>query len=172
MTTTGIPQPRSRPRARRAAGTTTLRQLLGSGDRIVALLAPFLVVGVTLNVLYPGAFSVGGPPTALRVLSIGVLVPGVATWFWSAALILVRVPQGRLITTGPYAIVKHPIYTSVALLVLPWAGFLLDSWLGVLLGAVLYVASRRYAPREEADLAATFGLAWDDYCRRVRLPWL
>jgi protein-S-isoprenylcysteine O-methyltransferase Ste14 len=106
------------------------------------------------------------------VLSLVVLIPGVVIWLWSAVLILTQVPKGRLITTGPYALVKHPIYVGVALLVLPWAGFLLDSWLGVVLGAVLYLGCRRYAPREEAELRARFGRAWDDYRDRVTLPWL
>ena len=73
---------------------------------------------------------------------------------------------------GPYAWVKHPIYTSVGLLVLPWLGFLLNTWVGAVIGIALYVASRRYAPTEEAVLAETFGAAWDRYTRTVRLPWL
>jgi Isoprenylcysteine carboxyl methyltransferase (ICMT) family. len=47
------------------------------------------------------------------------LIPGVTIWIWSVVLILTKVPRGELITSGPYALVKHPIYTGVALLVLP-----------------------------------------------------
>jgi protein-S-isoprenylcysteine O-methyltransferase Ste14 len=32
---------------------------------------------------------------------------------------------------------KHPLYTSVALLVLPWIGFLLDTSVGALIGVAL-----------------------------------
>mgnify|MGYP001143691888 FL=1 len=88
------------------------------------------------------------------------------------ALILIKVPRGELITGGPYALVKHPLYTGVALLVLPWLGFLLDTWLGAAVGLVLYLASRRFACAEEEALAKTFGPAWDDYRKRVKLPWL
>ena len=90
----------------------------------------------------------------------------------SAALILTWVPRHRLITSGPFAVVKHPLYTGVAFLVLPWAGFLADTWLGALLAGVLYLASRRFAPEEERALSATFGPAWDDYRGRVVVPWL
>jgi protein-S-isoprenylcysteine O-methyltransferase Ste14 len=83
-----------------------------------------------------------------------------------------RGPAGELITTGPYAVVEHPLYTGVAFLVLPWAGFLLDTWLGALLGAVLYVASRLFAGEEEAELARTFGDRWDRYATSVKIPWL
>ena len=44
--------------------------------------------------------------------------------------------------------------------------------LGALIGIALYVASRLFAPAEEADLAGRFGPEWDAYCRRVKVPWL
>ena len=149
-----------------------LKDLMGSGDKIMLLTAPFLVVGLVLNILFPAWFSVGGPSTALKVISIILLIPGVVIWLWSVVLILARVPQKKLITTGPYALVMHPLYTGVALLVLPWVGFLLNSWLGLVVGLVLYIASRLYSPAEEAGLAQTFGPAWEAYRRKVLLPWL
>jgi protein-S-isoprenylcysteine O-methyltransferase Ste14 len=151
--------------------TMNLRRLIGSGDKIGLLLLPFLVGGVILNVAFPSFFAVGGPSTALRVASILVLIPGVVIWAWSVGLILTRVPRGELITTGPYAWVKHPLYTSVALLVLPWIGFLLNTWLGVVLGLVLYVGDRTFASEEEAALAETFGTRWQAYRDSVKMPW-
>lgn len=133
---------------------------------------PFLVVGLILNVAYPSLFDVGGPPPALRVVSIAVLAAGVAIWAWSIALIVTRVPRGELITEGPYALVKHPLYTAVALLALPWLGFLFNTWLGALVGVVLYVGSRVFAPAEEAALSKTFGAAWTEYAKAVKIPWL
>jgi protein-S-isoprenylcysteine O-methyltransferase Ste14 len=148
-----------------------LKRLVGSGDKIMLLVLPFVVIGVILNVAHPSLFDVGGPSEALRVLSIVALVPGVVIWIWSVVLILVNVPRGTLITSGPYALVKHPIYTAVALLVLPWIGFLLNTWLGAALGIVLYIATRLFAREEETDLARQFGPRWDAYRRGVLLPW-
>jgi protein-S-isoprenylcysteine O-methyltransferase Ste14 len=149
-----------------------LKKLVGSGDKIGLFTLPFAVAGVILNVAYPAVFQVGGPPSWLWWLSIGMLVPGLAVWLWSVILILGNVPRGRLITGGPYGWVKHPLYAAVALLVLPWAGFLLDTWLGALIGAVLYVASRIFAPAEEAALSRMFGATWHAYSRGVKLQWL
>ena len=107
-----------------------------------------------------------------RSVSAVVLAVGVVVWAWSVVLILTKVRAGELVTTGPYSLVKHPLYTSVALLVLPWLGFLLDTWLGAVIGVALYVGSRLFAPAEEADLADRFGPDWDAYCHRVKVPWL
>jgi protein-S-isoprenylcysteine O-methyltransferase Ste14 len=153
-------------------GASTLRLLVGSGDKIALFVLPFLVVGLVLNLVYPSAFHVGGPPTALRVISIVVLIAGVTIWLSSAVLILTKVPKGELITSGPFRLVKHPLYTGVALLVLPWLGFLFNTWLGAAIGVILYLGSRRFAPEEEAELSKTFGPAWDDYCSMVKIPWL
>lgn len=60
---------------------------------------------------------------------------------------------------------------AVSLLVLPSGGLLLDTWLGVPLGLALYVGSRLFSPDEERTLAATFGASWNDYLKRVKLPW-
>jgi protein-S-isoprenylcysteine O-methyltransferase Ste14 len=151
---------------------TNVSALVGSGDKIGAFTLPFVIVGVLLNVLYPSLFEVGGPPPALRVVSLIVLAAGLTVWAWSAVLILRKVPRGELITNGPYALVKHPLYTGVALLVLPWIGFLINTWLGAAIGIVLYVGSRIFAPAEEAVLSETFGPAWDEYRNTVKVPWL
>jgi protein-S-isoprenylcysteine O-methyltransferase Ste14 len=145
--------------------------LVGSGDKIGLFVLPFLIGGVILNIAYPSIFDVGGPSTLLRVVSILVLIPGVAIWIWSAVLILTNVPRGELITSGPYALMKHPLYTGVALLVVPWIGFLLNTWLGAVLGIALYVGDRIFAPEEEAALSKTFGSRWEAYRSSVKIPW-
>jgi protein-S-isoprenylcysteine O-methyltransferase Ste14 len=149
-----------------------LKVLVGSGDRIGLLTLPFLIVGLILNIVFPSAFHVGGPPTALKVISIILLVPGVTIWIWSVVLILTKVPKKELIISGPYSLVKHPLYTGVALLVLPWVGFLVNTWLGALIGVIVYAGSRVFSPQEEAELSKTFGTAWDEYCNKVKIPWL
>lgn len=149
-----------------------LKALVGSGEKIGLLTLPFVIVGLVLNIAFPSLFDVGGPSDVLRVISIVVLIPGITIWIWTVFLILTMVPQGELITSGPYALVKHPLYTGVGLLVLPWLGFLFNTWLGALIGIVLYIGSRMFAPEEEAVLSETFGAAWDEYCDTVKIPWL
>lgn len=149
-----------------------LKVLVGNGKKIGLLALPFLVIGLILNIIKPSLFSVGGPSIALTVISIIVLIPGIINWAWSVVLILTKIPRKELITSGPYSLVKHPLYTGVALLVLPWIGFLLNTWLGALLGIIVYIGCRLFGPEEEKMLSKIFGSAWDDYSNRVKMPWL
>jgi hypothetical protein len=71
-----------------------VRRLVGSGDKVALFALPFAIAGLTLNVLDPPFFSVGGPPLALRVISVAVLAVGVVVSAWSVVLILTRVPRG------------------------------------------------------------------------------
>lgn len=149
-----------------------LKTLAGSGEKIMLLALPFIIIGVIINVMFPSFFDVGGPTTLLKVLSCIMLVPGVAVWIWSAILILIKIPKKELITNGPYSVVKHPLYTNMAFFVLPWFGFMCNTWLGVLIGIVIYVGSRLFSPEEEAQLVKIFGDGWYEYCAKVRIPWL
>jgi protein-S-isoprenylcysteine O-methyltransferase Ste14 len=149
-----------------------LKTLVGSGDKIGLFTLPFLIIGLLLNILFPSSFSVGGPPLVLTVISIIILIPGITVWLWSVVLILRKVPRNELITNGPYSLVKHPLYTGVSLLVLPWIGFLFNSWLGVFMGLILYIGSRMFSPEEEKILAKTFGESWETYCNNVKIPWV
>ncbi|MFZ2340643.1 MAG: isoprenylcysteine carboxylmethyltransferase family protein [Bacteroidales bacterium] len=133
---------------------------------------PFLIAGITLNILSPRFFQVGGPGNTLKWISVAIVVPGVIIWIWSVVLMLVKVPRHKLITTGPYALMLHPLYTGVALLVLPWIAFLLNTWLGLPIGLVLYTGPRIYSPEEEKILAEIFGEPREKYRKKVLLPWL
>lgn len=72
--------------------------------------------------------------------------------------------SSELVTTGPYKLVRHPIYLSYLLL---FAGSLLhlQSFLGsvILLAAAAVFYSRRI-PAEEEILRQTFGERWDAFC--------
>jgi protein-S-isoprenylcysteine O-methyltransferase Ste14 len=148
-----------------------IMQLIGVGHRILATTVPFAAVGVAANLVWPSVFRIGLGATG-RVAGIVLLASGFALYLASLIQVLVNVPRGTLSTTGPFAVVRHPLYCAVALLVIPSIGLLLDSWLGFVLGAVMYLATRHFRGVEETHLAATFGDAYRAYRARVLLPWV
>jgi protein-S-isoprenylcysteine O-methyltransferase Ste14 len=148
-----------------------LKTLVGAGDRIMALALPFIGVGVAANIAWPAVFRMGLGTGGL-VAGVVFLLTGVPMWLVAAVQLLVDVPRKTLITSGPFRLMLHPVYTSVALLVCPGLGLVLDTWLGPALGAVLYVSSRIFSGSEEKILATDFPTEYPAYRERVLLPWL
>ncbi|MGA3292886.1 MAG: isoprenylcysteine carboxylmethyltransferase family protein [Candidatus Acidiferrales bacterium] len=94
---------------------------------------------------------------------------------WAAArtlgkqwALVARVIEGHeLVTTGPYAIVRNPIYLSMLGMYLASA-LAVSRWQALLGGLVVFLAGTAIRVRaEERLLRETFGAAFDDYARRV-----
>jgi methanethiol S-methyltransferase len=71
-----------------------------------------------------------------------------------------------LATSGPYARIRHPQYVAFVLIMI---GFLLQwpTLVTLVMFPILTVIYVRLARREEAEVRATFGAAWDRYAERT-----
>jgi protein-S-isoprenylcysteine O-methyltransferase Ste14 len=111
-------------------------------------------------------------PVWLQVLGgLGVVINTLGTWrtFRANAFAapVVKIQEGqKVIDTGPYAIVRHPMYAS-ALFLFIGTPLLLGSWLGLPLAAILILALAWRTVREERMLRAELR-GYDDYAARVR----
>jgi len=148
-----------------------LKLLTGSGDKIGPFILPFIVLGFILYFIFSSLFSIP-QSNLLKIFSLILLILGLIVCIWSQILILIKVPKIQLITKGPFALVKHPLYTGASLLVLPGLGFLLDNWLGLLFGLILYIATRIYRPEEEKRMKKEFGEKYEKYSKSVLFPRL
>jgi protein-S-isoprenylcysteine O-methyltransferase Ste14 len=119
------------------------------------------------------------PQVHIWVLAIGSIFyfPGMSLTLWSRLALgnnyFVSTGFGaqlfasqQMVTNGPYAVVRHPMYAGIILAAL---GSLLiyHTWTTVLFACfapALYFRARR----EETALAAEFGQQWQEYCQRVR----
>jgi len=90
---------------------------------------------------------------------------------WSAIVTLKR--DHELVTRGPYALVRHPIYTGLLLGFLGWA-IAVDRWRGPLAVLIVFLALLRKYRLEERWMRERFGVAYDAYRARVRalVPFL
>jgi protein-S-isoprenylcysteine O-methyltransferase Ste14 len=83
---------------------------------------------------------------------------------WSAE---VQIKEGhQLIRSGPYAHIRHPIYTGLLLATLGTA-LLIGENRGLLAVAMFLVGFTRKARKEESFLAAEFGPAFEDHRRHT-----
>jgi protein-S-isoprenylcysteine O-methyltransferase Ste14 len=106
---------------------------------------------------------------------IGALITGLGLLFtvwarihlgrnWSG---LVTIKQGHeLIDTGPYALVRHPIYTGLLIAFIGSAAAL-GQWRGVLAPLIAWAALWRKLRLEERWMTEQFGERYLAYCRRT-----
>lgn len=111
-------------------------------------------------------------PAWLQAIGALGLVACMAGVWWTFrenafAAPVVKVQAGqRVIDTGPYSIVRHPLYTSM----LPYligVPLLLGSWWGLVGSAVLIIGIAWRAVHEERTLRAELP-GYEDYVARVR----
>jgi len=73
----------------------------------------------------------------------------------------------RLVTTGPYAVIRHPRYLGV-LIFLTGISLVFRSWAGLIGVAGMVAVITWRIVDEEAMMKEEFGAAWDDYAGRTR----
>lgn len=119
------------------------------------------------------------PPSFMGELVLAVVAVALALASCSFCLLAVRtlgkqwtyrarVIEGHeLITTGPYAVVRNPIYLGMFGMLLA-TGLVYSRWWNFLAAIVFFLIGNRIRIRaEEAILRETFGSQFNDYARRV-----
>ena len=141
----------------------------------------FIALSILGWISLPWRFS---PQARIWMLAIGSLLffPGVGLALWGRLALgrnyFVSTGLGaqvfagqQLVTHGPYAIIRHPMYVG---LILAAMGSLLIyvTWTTLVFACLAPLVLLR-AVREEAVLAEEFGTQWQSYRRRVPalLPW-
>ena len=143
-----------------------------SVDRLLTL----VVVVVAFNLLFGdlmrlgllGArFVVDEPWIAAMGIAVTWVGVAIAVWarycigeYWSARVTLKEGHQ--LIRSGPYAFVRHPIYTGMLVAAIGTT-LVVGEWRGIIAVILLLAAHSRKAMREEALLAKEFGEEYTSY---------
>jgi protein-S-isoprenylcysteine O-methyltransferase Ste14 len=108
--------------------------------------------------------SIGGAV----ILSTGVLLLAAAIFKMGPNITPAPFPkdEGTLIETGPYRLVRHPMYCGGILIAFGWA-FLIHGWLTIGYAIFMLVFFDLKSRREEQWLKAKFS-GYDEYQKRVR----
>jgi len=105
--------------------------------------------------------------TSLAAVSVWCMASAVRTLGkqWAVAARLVE--SHKLITEGPYAYVRNPIYTGM-LGILIATGLAMEHWIATAVAVIIFCVGLVIRMRiEEKLLHAAFGAEFDDYAKRV-----
>lgn len=105
----------------------------------------------------------------IAITAIGLCLDAAAalTMYRQRANILPHRAATALVTSGPFALSRNPIYLGNTILLIGLALALHDAWFLPAAALEVWLVTILAIRREEAHLAARFGPAWDDYRRRV-----
>jgi protein-S-isoprenylcysteine O-methyltransferase Ste14 len=145
------------------------------GERSQKIIMTITSIGFLALLIVPGLdyrFGWSRMPEAVAILGDVLLLAG---WLGilavfrenSFAAATIRVDEGQtVISTGPYAVVRHPMYAA-ALLMLLGIPIALGSWWGALVIAAVMPALAWRLLDEERLLSRDLD-GYADYCRTVR----
>ena len=145
----------------------------------IVLTLGFLLVHVAapwgLSLLSNRYGWVNGRPGLWNLLALVPVGAGIACTIWTMSLhyraspttFLEFRPSQKLLTPGPYAFSRNPMYLFELAFWLGWTLFY--GSIAVLIGCLLFFAVLNFAivPYEERDLAARFGESYREYKKRV-----
>ncbi|MEM1373790.1 MAG: isoprenylcysteine carboxylmethyltransferase family protein [Pseudomonadota bacterium] len=115
------------------------------------------------------------PAPEVAGIAVAMMVGAVALMAW-AALTMLRerttvVPHRRassLVTSGPFRFSRNPIYLGDAIFLSGYLFYAHPWWSQVLVAAFTVLIANRFIAPEEARLHDDFGVAFGDWCAKVR----
>jgi protein-S-isoprenylcysteine O-methyltransferase Ste14 len=141
--------------------------IIGQGGKIILFTLPALVAAIAAQIYLPQIAALPARLSFLQPLGYVWLIPGVILWGTAVFQLLTGFPQGKLVTTGAYGVVRNPIYSSVTWFVLPATALLTLTWVYFVASAFLYVGVMIFIGEEEKQLTQAFGKQYEDYLARV-----
>jgi protein-S-isoprenylcysteine O-methyltransferase Ste14 len=140
----------------------------GIGPRLAFTMLPYsvLALGVHIDLPHFGRMTAKSSPVFM-VAGAALIAGGILLWALGERVVIRAFRAGRLHTSGIYALVRHPMYSSALVFVIPGVALLLRSWPILSVAAGAYLAFRFLVRREERYLQDKFGQEFTDYRARV-----
>jgi len=163
-----------RSKADRDTGETISRKVDGN------VMMTFIKIGGLLLWFSPLVYLINpnwmrwskfGLPDSVRWLGVGIGILCVFGIYWLFSSIGSGISptsatrkEHKLVTSGPYRWVRHPLYTVGASLFVSF-GMMADNWFIAALGVLTFILMAIRTPKEEANLIEKFGDEYREYMK-------
>ena len=128
----------------------------------------YAVLGGVATCLWPTACLIPWPPPSVFVtVGILLLVIGVPMWLLAVRAVMRAYNSDRLVTSGVFNLVRHPVYSAWIVFNIPAIALLFRSWPLLLAPVVAYAVFKLSIRTEDEYLEQRFGQEYRDYRARV-----
>lgn len=146
----------------------TQLSLWGIGPTLLLTGAVYFLIAMLFTNMYPDRFNIPYVPRLLAVAyAIKLLIGGGLLYIQALRTFWQRHKKGYLVTTGPFALCRNPIYASIILLIVPALALLLNSWFALTTSIVMYIIFKLLIRTEYRHLQSRFGQEYLDYAKKV-----
>ena len=116
---------------------------------------------------WPRTFRLNWLPDIVVSAGVVLTAVGVVMWLVGAVTVMRAYNRDQLVTSGVFALVRHPIYAAWITLIFPGLALLDRSWPMLITPCIAYAIFRHLIHREDEYLEQRFPQAYRDYRRRV-----
>ena len=142
--------------------------LFGCGPRLALVCLPYVILSLIVMYKYPEFFDLRFLDfNYAKVLGFIWLGLGVTYWMYSAYFFLKYFKPGSLITKGPFALCRNPIYSSIIVFIIPSLALIFHSGLIFSISIVLYIGFKISIHGETIVLRRIFGEEYGIYEKSV-----
>jgi protein-S-isoprenylcysteine O-methyltransferase Ste14 len=151
--------------------------IVGQGGKIILFMLPSLIAVLCVHKYLPGVAALPESIRFIRPLGYLLLLPGLVLWGSAVTQLLMGFSHGKLVTSGAYAVVRNPIYSSVTFFILPAVALITLTWVYLIVSIFLYVGVMIFIGTEEQQLTDAFGGPYEEYMTSVdrlvpfKRPW-
>ncbi len=146
----------------------TSMTLFGCGPRLALVCLPYAILSLIVMYKYPEFLDLKFLDFSYaKVLGFTWLGLGVIYWIYSAYFFLKYFKPGSLITKGPFALCRNPIYSSIIVFIIPSLAIIFHSGLIFSIALVLYIGFKISIHGETIVLRRIFGEEYGIYEKSV-----
>jgi protein-S-isoprenylcysteine O-methyltransferase Ste14 len=139
----------------------------GAGPRTLAPCMAYTVVIWLASRQWPDIVEVEWVPEGVRIAGLVLIAAGLIIWAAGVVTVMRAYKRDQLVTSGVFALVRHPVYAGWITLIFPGLALYCRAWPMLLTPLLGYVIFRRLIHVEDEYLTERFGQAYIDYCQRV-----
>jgi len=142
--------------------------LFGCGPKLALLTLPYIILSTIVMFRYPEFFNLKFLDLqVIKILGFVWLGCGLLFWIYSTQYFLRYFKPGKLITKGPFALCRNPIYSAIIVFIIPSLALLFHSGLLLSISLVLYLGFVISIHGETIVLRRIFGEEYEKYEKSV-----